>query len=163
MKHYGVEIKWGVIFSVVALLWMMMEKSLGWHDEHIDKHAIYTNLFAIPAILLYVFALIDKRNNYYGGRMTYMQGLVSGIIVSVVVAVLSPLVQYITLQYVTPDFFTNIRDYAVKIGRMTEEQAAAYFRLKSYLIQSVIGALAMGIVTSAIVAFFVKKEAVSLL
>ena len=158
MKHYGVEIKWGVIFSVVALLWMMMEKSLGWHDEHIDKHAIYTNLFAIPAILLYVFALIDKRNNYYGGRMTYMQGLVSGIIVSVVVAVLSPLVQYITLQYVTPDFFTNIRDYAVKIGRMTEEHAAAYFRLKSYLIQSVIGALAMGIVTSAIVAFFVKKK-----
>ena len=63
MKKFALEIKWGVIFTIVLLLWMVMEKLLGWHGKHIDKHAIYTNFFAILAILIYVLALLEKRKN----------------------------------------------------------------------------------------------------
>ena len=38
---------------------------------HIDKHVVYTNFYALPAILVYVFALLDKRKNFYNGKMTY--------------------------------------------------------------------------------------------
>lgn len=72
MKKFGIEIKWSIIFSAVLLLWMVMEKLLGWHDELIEKHAIYTNFFSIVAIVIYVFALFDKRKNYYGGKMTWL-------------------------------------------------------------------------------------------
>ena len=74
MKKFAIEIKWGVIFTIISLIWVFLEKSLGWHDEHIAQHAIYTNLFAIVAIVVYVLALIDKRKNFYQGKMNWSQG-----------------------------------------------------------------------------------------
>ncbi|MFN7327183.1 MAG: hypothetical protein ACK5SQ_11430, partial [Chitinophagales bacterium] len=60
MEKFAVEIRWALVFGAMSLLWMMLEKMAGLHDQHIAKHAIYTNLVAIPAIAVYVFALRDK-------------------------------------------------------------------------------------------------------
>lgn len=158
MKRFAIEIKWGVIFTVISLLWMYLEKTLGWHDELIAKHAIYTNIFGIVAILIYVFALLDKRKNFFKGKMNWSQGFVSGIVVSIVVAVLTPLAQYITHAYITPQYFPNIIDHAVENGSMTREAAEEYFNLTSYILQSFFFALVVGVVTSAIVALFVRKK-----
>lgn len=158
MEKYKIELKWGFIFIVVLLLWMMMEKALGWHDEHIDKHSIYTMFFVIPAFIMITLALLDKRKKFYHGRMNYTQGLVSGIIVSVIVAILSPLAQYIISNFISPDFFNNLIDYTVSTGQMTEEKAQKFFNLKSYMWQSAVGALVMGIITSAIAAVLTRKK-----
>lgn len=158
MKNISIEIKWGVIFVLVALGWMFLEKSLGWHDEHIDRHATLTNFFAIPAILIYVFALLDKKKNYYKGQMTYLQGFLSGLVISIIVTVLSPFSQYITLEYITPDYFTNVIEYSVSSGELTQDAAEEWFNLQSYIIQATIGALVMGVITSAIVAIFTKSK-----
>ena len=61
MSKFRIEIKWAIIFALATLLWMAFEKSMGWHDVLIEKHAIYTNFFAIIAIAVYVLALLDKR------------------------------------------------------------------------------------------------------
>ncbi|WP_300437074.1 DUF4199 domain-containing protein [Christiangramia sp.] len=158
MKKFSIEIKWGIIFSIVSLLWMFLEKGLGWHDENIAQHAIYTNLFAIVAIVLYVLALLDKRKNFYNGKMNWSQGFISGIVISVVVAILSPLAQYITHEFITPNYFDNVIEYTVENGAMTRSAAEEYFNLTSYIIQSFFFALVVGVVTSAIVAFFVKTK-----
>jgi len=158
MSKFRIEIKWAIIFSLATLLWMAFEKSMGWHDVLIEKHAIYTNFFAIIAITVYVLALLDKRKVDYKGKMNWKQGFISGIILSVIISLLSPVTQYITSTFITPEYFTNIIKFAVDSGKMTQEAAESYFSLKSYVIQSVFGALTMGIVTSAIVAFFVKKQ-----
>ena len=158
MKKFAIEIKWGILFSIAGLLWMVMEKALGWHDEHLEKQYIYTNFFAIVAIAIFVVALLDKRKNFYNGKMTWLQGFISGMGISVIVTVLSPLTQYITSTIITPDYFTNVIKLSVELGKMTQEAAEAYFSLKNYMIQSTVGALIMGAVTSAIVAFFVRKK-----
>ncbi len=158
MKKFATEIKWGVIFTIAGLLWMVLEKTVGWHDTLIEKHAIYTNFFAIIAIAVFVFALLEKRNKDLGGKMTWVQGFVSGIIISVIVAVLAPISQYITHEFITPDYFQNAIAYTVKNGGMSQDTAEAYFNFKSYVIQATFGALAMGVVTSAIVALFVRKK-----
>ena len=157
MNKFKIEIKWSVIFIIMMLLWMVMEKVTGLHDVHIDKHAIYTNFVAIPAIIVYVLALLDKRKNYYDGKMTYMQGFISGLIISIIVTIFSPLTQYITSTIITPDYFINIINYSVSQGMMTQTEAEAYFNLKSYMIQVLIGTPIMGIVTAAIVAIFTRK------
>jgi hypothetical protein len=64
MKKRLIEIKWGLIFVIMMLLWMYFEKSMGWHDENIAEHATYTNLVAIPSIIVYVLALLEKRKKY---------------------------------------------------------------------------------------------------
>ncbi|MFV8226715.1 DUF4199 domain-containing protein [Christiangramia aquimixticola] len=158
MKKFVIEIKWGIIFSIVSLLWMFLEKGLGWHDELIDKHAIYTNFFALVAIAIYVLALLDKRQNFYNCRMTWSQGFVSGIIISIVVAILSPLVQYITHEFITPDYFENIIQHSVEKGALSQDAAEEYFSLYSYIIQSFFFALVVGVVTSALVSLFVKRK-----
>ena len=158
MKKFRIEIKWAVIFSLATLLWMAFEKSMGWHDQLIEKHAIYTNFFAVIAIAVYVLALLDKRKMDFNGKMNWKQGFISGIILSVIIALVSPLTQYITSTIITPEYFTNIIKFAVDSGKMSQEAAESYFSLKSYVIQSVFGALTLGIVTSAIVAFFVRKQ-----
>ncbi len=137
---------------------MVMERIVGLHDVHIDKHPIYTNFVAIPAIIVYVLALLDKRKNFYDGKMTYMQGFISGIIISIIVTIFSPLTQYITSTIITPDYFANVINYSVSQGMMTQTEAEEYFNLKNYMIQVLIGTPIMGIVTAAIVAIFTRKS-----
>ena len=91
MKNIKIELKWAIIFSVVGLLWMVLEKLTGLHGKYIDYHLYLTNLFAIPAIIVMVMALKDKKKNFYNGQMSYKQGLISGTILSIIIAVLSPL------------------------------------------------------------------------
>lgn len=158
MKKYAIEIKWGILFTAMLLLWMMLEKGLGWHDEQIEKHHLYTNLVAIPAIAFYVIALVDKRKNYYSGAMSYKQGFTSGLIMSLVVMLLSPFSQIITSLYITPNYFENVIAYVVSHQQMTQEEAESYFNLSNYIIQSALFTPFMGILTSALVALFLKRK-----
>ncbi len=158
MKKFKVEIKWALIFVMMMLIWMVMEKITGLHDEHLDKHAIFTNLVAIPAVAIYVLALLDKRKTDYDGYMTYKQGFISGIIITVIVTILSPLTQYLTTSIISSDYFANMIEYVVEEGTMTREAAENYFNTKSYIVQNLIATPVMGLLTTAIVAFFTKKS-----
>lgn len=158
MKSRKIEIKWGVLFVLVGLIWMVFEKAMGWHDVNIDKHATYTNFIAPIAIAIYVFALLDKKRNFYHGKMTYMQGFVAGLVITLVVVIFSPLSQYITSTYITPDYFKNVIEYSVSSGQMEQQAAEEYFNLTSYMKQSVIGASIMGVLTAAVVAIFVRSK-----
>jgi Protein of unknown function (DUF4199) len=158
MKKFAIEIRWAIQFSIVSLVWMIFEKTMGWHDELISKQAIYTNLFAFVGIGIYFIALSDKKKNYYKGTMDWKQGFMSGMILSTVIAVLSPMVQSITYTYITPHFFENIISYMVKQKVQTQSQAEMYFNLKSFTIQGVFGAFSFGVLTSAFVAFVLKTK-----
>ena len=160
MKNTKTEIKWALIFVVMSLLWMLLEKLVGLHSTHIDKHMYLTNLYAIPAIVVYVLALKDKKKKDYNGQMTYKQGFISGLIITVIVALFAPLTQWITSTIITPEYFPNVIAYSIETGyHKSLEEAQAYFNLKNYIVQSVVGAIVMGVVTSAIVAIFVRTKA----
>lgn len=159
MKKLKIELKWAVIFMLTLLLWMVLEKVTGLHDEHIDLHPYLTMLYIIPAIWIYVLALKDKKKNFYHGKMNYKQGFVSGLIISLIVTIFSPLNQWIISELITPDYFENVIKHSVETGyHESLAEADAQFNLKSYIIQSTIWALGMGVITSAIVAFFVKSK-----
>jgi len=159
MKNYIIEIKWAVIFSVVILLWMLLEKISGLHSTHIDKHMYLTNLFAIPAILIYVFALKDKKKNFYNDKISYKQGIISGFVLSILITLISPLTQWITSYIITPEYFTNVIKYSLETGYHSSlEEAEAYFSYKNYVVQGAFGALIMGIVTSLIVMIFLRTK-----
>jgi hypothetical protein len=159
MKNIKIEIKWAIIFSVVGLLWMLLEKLSGLHGKYIDYHLYLTNLFAIPAIIVMVMALKDKKKNFYDGQMNYKQGLFSGIILSVFIALISPLTQWITSYVITPEYFPNVIKRFVELGYFkTTAEAEAQFNFQNYVIQGLIGALVMGIVTTAIAMIFIRTK-----
>jgi len=158
MKKYLIEIKWGLIFVIMMLVWMYFEKAMGWHGENIADHATYTNFVAIPSIIVYVLALLEKRKKHFNNVMTWKQGFISGLIITAVVVILTPFSQLVTHELITPEYFENVKAYAVDQGQMTQEEASNYFNLTSYLWQSIVGALIMGALTSAIVAIFVRRK-----
>jgi hypothetical protein len=158
MKSIKTEVKWAFIFIVMMLAWMLMEKLTGLYSENIEWHPVVTNFVAIPAITVYVLALLDKRKKDYNGVMTYGQGFKSGLIITLIVTLFTPLTQYLTTEVIAPEYFPNAIAYTVDNGFMTQSDAEAFFNLKSYMIQSTIGAPIMGIVTTAIVAIFTRKK-----
>lgn len=159
MKNLKIEIKWALIFSVMGLLWMLLEKLTGLHSTHIDKHMYLTNLFAIPAIIMMVLALKEKKKKFYGGRMYYNKGLISGIYLSLFIALLSPITQYITSTIITPEYFPNVIAYSVESGfHQSVEEAETYFNLENYVVQSTIGAFIMGVITTAIAMIFIQSK-----
>ena len=158
MNKYKTEIKWAIIFAIVMLMWMTLEKLTGLHSEHIDKHPFYTNFFSIAAIAVYVLALLNKRKRDCDGVMNYKQGVITGIVITIFITILTPLTQLITSSIITPEYFPNVIEYSVNQGLMTLEDAQNIFNLKSYTIQATIGAFIMGVITSLIVAFFTKSK-----
>lgn len=159
MKSIKTEVKWGIIFSVALLLWMVLEKALGWHDDKIEMHPMLTMIFILPAFVMYYLAILEKREKDYAGQMTWLQGVKTGTIIGVVVAILSPLTQYITHTFITPDYFQNASEYAVESGHFDSmDQARETFNLTSYIVQSVISAVILGAVTGGIVSIFLKKK-----
>ena len=159
MKNIKIEIKWAIIFSIVGLLWMLLEKLSGLHGKYIDYHLYLTNLFAIPAIWMMVLALKEKKEKYYAGNMTYLQGLISGIILSAFIALLSPLTQWITSYVITPEYFPNVIKRSVEIGYYsTTEEAQANFNYENYAIQGAIFAFIIGAVTTAIAMIFIRTK-----
>src|SRR5687768_2460073 len=96
MKKYKIEIKWAFIFAGMFLLWMLMEKLAGLHDKHLDKQQFVTMLILIPSIFIYLLTVLDKKRNFFGGSITYKQGLISGLALTVFIVALSPINQLIT-------------------------------------------------------------------
>lgn len=161
MKKYTLEIKWALIFMAMSLVWMWLEKLSGLHSQHIGKHHIYTNFIAIPAIAVYVLALIEKRKKFYHDNMTWLQGFICGLIITLFVTMLNPLVQIITAKLITPEFFQNIIKYSVEKGKMTTDVAESYFSLLSYIIKGLLGTPIMGVITSALVSFFIRRRRIA--
>ena len=158
MGKFIVEIKWALIFILASLVWMIFERMVGLHGEHIDKHPIYTNFFSIIAFVIYYLALKEKREKVLGGKMSWTQGLVSGIIISVVVFIFTPLSQWLTHNVISPDYFANAIEYSVtELGKERVEMEK-YFSFRNYLFQSAIGAIVFGTLTAAIIAIITKKS-----
>lgn len=158
MEKIRIEIKWAIIFTLAMLLWMVAERITGLHDQNIQYHSVVTNFFAIVAVLVYVFALLEKRKKDFSGKMNWIQGFISGLILTLGITILTPFAQYITVEVITPDYFRNMITWVVEEGQMSQEQAEAAFNLRSYMIQSVMTAPLMGLFTSAIVAIFTQKK-----
>lgn len=158
MSQYRTELKWAAIFTVMSLLWMFLEKALGWHDELIHKHPEYTMLFIIPAAIVYYIALMDVRNSKFKGRASWKQMVLAGIIMSVFVAVLAIPAQWAVNNIISPDYFENAIEYAVQSGKASREIAKKSFNPQSYMLMAPIFSFFYGAVISAFIALIVKKN-----
>jgi hypothetical protein len=151
------EIQWAIIFSIMTLIWMGMEKLVGLHDLYVSKHAIYTNFYALPSIAIYILALFAKRKTDYEGKISYKQAFLSGMILTLFITILSPITQVLTSMVISPQYFANAIKYTVEKEIMTAADASNYFSLKNYIILGITGAPIMGILTTSFVAIFVKN------
>jgi len=158
MKAIRIEIKWAVLFTMMSVAWLFLEKVVGLHDEYIEQHPIYTNLYAIPAIWFYVLALKEKKKNHYKSKFTYKNAVLSGLILTFIITLLSPLGTYISVEYMSPEFFDNAIQASVEMEYYTEQEAMDYFNTHNYMIQSLMFTPIFGIITTLIVSIFIRSK-----
>ncbi|MGG7036894.1 MAG: DUF4199 domain-containing protein [Flavobacterium sp.] len=158
MKNYSIEIKWAIRFTLLVLTWSIAEKLTGLHDAYISKYWLYSNLFAIPAVIFYFLALNEKKKYFFNGNITWQQGFVSGVVLSFLIALLNPFAQYVIYSSITPHFFENIIEYKLKNTRISAQSLQAVFNLTTQILQTTFGSLSMGIITGALVSLFIKTK-----
>lgn len=151
------EVKWGLIFSLASLLWVIGEYLVGLHDRFVDRQAVLTNLFFFPAVLIMYLAVREKKVRQ-GGRIGFNEALLCGIGVSVIVAILAPAVQYVFSRWINPRFFEEMIRHAVGSGKLTLEQARQHFNLNAYMLMSSIGAIGAGGLTSLALALVMRTR-----
>jgi len=134
------------------LLWLILEYTVGLHDTYIAWHPYVTMFALIIPIVTYRLALREKIEDKYG-KLTFSQAFMCGFILTVFGTILAVPLQLAFHKLVNPDFFANMIAYSVKTGHSTPEQAAAYFNLNSYLLETVIGTFGFGILLSLILGF----------
>jgi hypothetical protein len=159
MKYLTIEFKWALIFSSVTVLWGILEKLCGLHGPNIAYHMYLTNLFAIPAIWIMVLALKAKRKEDFAGEMSYSQGLLSGLLLSTFIAVMSFAVQWMLTSVISPEYFPNMINHSIDLGIYADSTSAEKaFNYSSYSVQGAFGALAMGVLTTAIAMIFLRSK-----
>lgn len=152
------ELKWGGIFALMMFLWTCLEFTVGLHTSHKDLHPYLSMLVVFPSVALYVVALRDIRKQM-GNLLPWLMAIRSGFVIGLVVAVLTPVYMYVFFTYINPHFFEDFAQFALEAGHYrTIEQARGYFNLSSYIWQGVTGAPSMGLVTGAVLGFFLKKD-----
>lgn len=157
MKNYSIEIKWALRFTLLTLAWSIGEKAIGLHDVHIENYGLCSMLFVFPAFLFFYLALTEKKKYFYNNSMTWLQGLVCGALISLIIAVLNPVTQLVIYKSISPAFFDNMIAYKVK-HNMSLKTVQEVFNLKSYIIQTTLSNLSYGFVTGALVSLLVRNK-----
>lgn len=157
MEKFKIEFKWASIFTGINLLWVYAEKYLGLHDEYIDYHSLVGLVMLLPLGFCIYSSLKQKREEYYNGKMTWQKAFVSGALLSLLIAGLSPGSVYVMSEYVSPEFFDNAIAKSMERGA-TQEMASQFFSLNAYISQTIMFYLAFGVMISAVVGLIIKRK-----
>lgn|SRR5690606_12709798 len=158
MKKFQTELKWAVYYGIALLAWMAIEKVSGLHDQYIDRQLMYTNLFGMIGLAVFYLAIRDKKMNYYNGQMLWVQGFISGVFLATFITVLSPVYNFIIYKFISPQYFDNMIRYVESRNLQSRENAESFFNLKSYILQSSLGGISLGIIASAIVSLILRNR-----
>src|SRR5699024_1752185 len=162
MKDYRIELRWGILFSLISMVWMFVEKNfLNWHDEHINSQfGNHLLLLVVSFAIVYYLALKEKKEHYYKGKMSWKRAFLSGAIIAVVIAILSPLTEYFNYHYISPDYFDKMIAYQTQKENhpMSLESAQKLFNMKSFIMQGVFTSFSYGMIMGAIIGLFVRTK-----
>lgn len=157
MNKFKIEFRWAIYYTFLTILWFQIEKSFGLHNQNIENQPYITNLFYIVVFIIYIFALSDKKKNYFNGIMTWQQGLISGVVLSILAMILAPFAIYFKLKYVNSEFFQQMIKASTARG-IKLENAEAVFNMKAYITLGVVDCLSFGIIFAALASALIKTK-----
>lgn len=158
MKKFEIELKWGAIISTLSVIWFLLERIVGIHDDYITYQLLSSFLFFLLTIYLYYVALQEKNELVFDFKMVWKQGFISAIYISFILALFSPVCYYICYVFISPDFFKHAIVNATKNNPNNLENATTYFSLPSYIKQGIFSSLSFGVVVGAVVSYFLTKN-----
>jgi hypothetical protein len=158
MKQFSIELKWAFNFFIASMLWMMLEKFLGYHDDKIQYQPLFSMLFGFVTLVIYIFALKDKKINFYHNQMNWREGFVSGLTLSLVIALFTTMIEYTKHHVISPYFLETMQKIIVEQNKMTLENAENFFTFSNSLSQSIFYVISFGSVLAALISLVIKSK-----
>jgi hypothetical protein len=140
------------------MLWMMLEKFLGYHDDKIQYQPLFSMLFGFVTLVIYIFALKDKKINFYHNQMNWREGFVSGLTLSLVIALFTTMIEYTKHHVISPYFLETMQKIIVEQNKMTLENAENFFTFSNTLSQSIFYVISFGSVLAALISLVIKSK-----
>jgi glycosyltransferase involved in cell wall biosynthesis len=163
------EIKSGIAISVAGFIWLLLEFYLGFHTIRIDYYPFFTWMsIVIPIIGLY-WAIKAKRDRFYKGEITFIKAAKTGLIITAVSSIISPLLSWFYVSVVNPFYFSSMLSHSKKIieelnltsieeKTLKINETYQYYNTSSYLLQTFSLVAISGIALSLIIAALIKKS-----
>ncbi len=158
------ELRYAVLMSMLMLLWLSLEFLVGLHDTYIQFHPYITMFSLVIPVVCSRMVLRDKKEDL-NGKISFQQGLRTGLTVTVMAAFFAIPVQLIFHFLINPDFFDSMRAYAVNRAMLlnmdvakAKADAISYFNLTSYILMSFFGTLVFGSIIAALMAWRMKTH-----
>jgi hypothetical protein len=157
MKKIKIEIKWAIIYTLMTLLWALIGKLLGFHNAGIVNNLLFNILIIIPSVIIYIFALKEKKNTFYARDISYRECFISGLFLTLFITLLGPLYP-VFANIISPDLYSNSIQFFTANKTMTEAEAIKQFNLGNFIFQGLWAALLFGLVYTAIISLFLKSK-----
>lgn len=164
---FKIALKYGLLIVVFLFLWLTLEYMVGLRTDYVRFHPLATLLSLVIPLLFLYYGMREAQKSYRGvEEFTYGKAFQTGILITLVVAVLSPIGQWLFFSVLAPDFFDSMQPN-VEAQKLSQDIDAEVARregeepmyLSAYLMQSALGYLIAGVVMSAILAIFVRDKA----
>ena len=169
--NFKSEIQTGILLTVGLFLWLMLEFFLGFHTTRIDYYPFFFWLiFTIPFLGIY-WSMKSKRDKEYAGKISFIQALKSGLIVTFTICILSPIVVLLYVSVINPLFLSTmlahskvmIEDYNISVvdkEKMIVE-TTQFFSTFSYIKLTFLVSIISGTVLSLLTAALMKRNTVA--
>jgi uncharacterized membrane protein len=101
------ELKYGLIGGLAFILWEMGEYLLGFHDIKIQLLPL-VSLFSIfvPFVVIF-FGILAKRKWNPGAYLTLRDGIKTGLMIALIMALVSAVFFFVYTSYIHPEFIEN--------------------------------------------------------
>jgi uncharacterized protein DUF4199 len=149
MKKFAIEIKWAIRYIFVYIAWIFLEKYTGAYDAHFENYFLLSFGFYVLAFLIYLMAIKEKKIHYFGNNMDWKQGSISGIYMTVFIAILMPFAQIVIHKSIAPEFFPNMIKRSLANKNANPETIKELYNLTGYIWQTVILTLSVGVIYAA--------------
>lgn len=158
MNKIGVELKWAAFITAFTCLWAALEHALGYHKDF-SNILITSFIYYVILTFLWAIAFIDKKKSL--GKDTvweFKNAFKFGLFITGLTTLLSPIVQYIIHESISPDYFNNIIEYQLSKGRQTRESLENIYNMEVAIRTAVTETLSYSIVFSALYAWVFKTK-----
>lgn len=160
MFYWKIEFKWALIFSILSIMWMVLEKILGLHNEYLLYQPYFTSLSLIPLCVIFVLALKERNVKDFEGEVSFRNAFISLFKLSFLITILSPIFYFFIFKYITPNYVKNLIFLSVEKGSYSSSvEAKASINTQMLLVINALKTFGFGLGLSFLISFFVSKKA----
>lgn len=164
---FKLEQRSALAISLAIFLWIILMFLTGFHDQHIKYQGLMGVIsFAFPAIGIW-WAIKHKRDKLFYGTISFMQALMSGVLISLFTSLVSVLLMWLYITIINPSFFRAQIEYERQriLTQVAEEQQQTYisevaehFTSFNFLLSNFVISTVVCLIISLILAFLIKKH-----